>query len=136
MMLNTGQALKFVEISSKGHHKTYFETLLGNSRMPSVSDFNSDDADAHERAECLLDLLQVIVKELTNHLSIQPRQLDFTKTQPTQTMNQGFTINCNDLHPDTPPPRSGKGKGGSTKKKTSTKNTTSKKKPTKKKGKS
>lgn len=137
MMLTTKQALKFVAIASKGPSKVYFETLLGDGEMPSVKDFSTDDAEGHERAGCLLDLMQTIIDELTDQLRNQPVQLDLTK--PAQTSNESMAITCENLHPDKPPP-SGKEKGGTTKKTTGKKKTskkpTPKKKPTtKKKGK-
>ena len=117
MMLTTKQALKFVAIAGKGQSKVYFETLLGDDEMPSVKDFSTDDADGHERAGCLLDCLQTIIDELTEHLRCQPKQLDFTKPQTT-TSSTAATVSATKKTPakkkkanaNKTPAKKGKGK--------------------------
>ncbi len=123
MLLTTKQALSFVDATSKGAPKHFFDALLGVGQTPKVGDFTCDDAERLQMAEEFLECVQSVIDVLVEHLRNQPRQTSLLKEFDERTKKPTPKEVSEAFNPTT------------SKKKTAKKNTSSmsKKKPSKKK---
>ena len=101
MILTTKQALSFVEATSKGAPKHFFDALLGTGQTPKVDDFTSDDAEGLEKAEEFLGCVQAVTDTLSEHLRYHPRQTSLLTEFDKQAKKPTPKEVCEAFHPGT-----------------------------------
>lgn len=109
MILTTKQALSFVDATSKGAPKHFFDALLGAGQTPKVEDFTCDDVERLDKAEEFLHCVQSVTDTLVDHLHNQPRQTSLlagfdaevkgTRTDATEALGKTKKVMANVFKP-------------------------------------